>query len=257
MVRVLFKNLKIKTVSIFLCQGILMLFCFATQAQTSFPNSNEIRTNNAKKTDIHFFSGLSISYLRGNVAVDNNIMNQRKSKYGYAVGLTFNRELHRKFSLTTGLIFEKKGSISNTTATYFDETDQSLKQGIIEYEYDYFTLPVQIFYSIGSRKMLSVGVGPFVSYLKKQTLARNFLFVYSTPGRELTDETDMNTKLDFGIVTNILFKIPLNSRSLLSLQLSNTLGLLNIRPNLYQEQVMKTNNTSLLIGFITKRKNYD
>ena len=206
-----------------------------------------------KETEIQILAGPSISFLRGNLEVDNNFQNERKPKYGYSIGIGFNRRLIKDFSISYGLIFEKKGGVSHSVTTYFDQVDQSLKQGTIEYEYnyEYFTIPVQIFHRIGKTNKFSFGIGPYLSYLKRQIRVRRSLF---PPGNiSYDDETDVNTMFDFGIMASISFKVPINSKNFLSIQIANTLGLLNIRPNLYQGQVMKTNNISLLVGLITKR----
>ena len=206
-----------------------------------------------RRSEFQIFAGPSISFLRGNLEVDNTNQNERDPKFGYSIGFKLVTEIRKKLSISYGLMFEKKGSISNATVTYFDETDQTFKQGLVEYdfEYDYFTIPTQLYYSIGSTQRISAGIGPFISYLKKQTKARNPSF---SAARELTDETELNTKFDFGIIATVSFSIPIGQKNSLSVQLTNTLGLINIRPNLYTGQVMKTNNTSLLIGLNTKRK---
>lgn len=118
------------------------------------------------------------------------------------------------------------------------------------YDYKYFTIPIQLCYLFGKQDQYSCGIGPYLSYLNKQTLKRTPFF-NSPP--ELTEETDQNTKLDFGITASMAFKIPINSKISISCQVLNTLGILNIRPELYEGQTMKTNNTSFLIGLITKR----
>ncbi len=210
-----------------------------------------------KETEIQILAGPSISFLRGNLEVDNNFENERKPKYGYSIGIGFNRRLIKDFSLSYGLIFEKKGGVSHSVTTYFDQVYQSLKQGTIEYvyNYEYFTIPVQIFHRIGKTNKFSFGIGPYLSYLKRQIRVRRSLFL---PGNiSYDDETDANTMFDFGIRASISFRVPINSTNFLLIQMSNTLGLLNIRPNLYAGQFMKTNNTSLLIGLIAKRKKHE
>jgi hypothetical protein len=224
-----------------------------TQLSPSEEFNSKLVSDDKRKTEFQIFAGPSVSFLRGNLEVDNTEQNERDPKYGYSLGFAFSTELKGRVSITYGLMFEKKGSISNATVTYFDELDQTFKQGLVEYdyEYDYFTFPIQLFYQIGSTEKLYAGFGPYLSYLKKQTKARNPSF---SPARELTDETELNTKFNFGIITTVFFKIPLSTRNSLSLHLTNTLGLINIRPNLYTGQVMKTNCTSLLIGLTNGRE---
>lgn len=238
--------------------ALLLIVSLPVWAQENIPNQkmfkNKLRARD-EKTAIQIFAGPSISFLRGNTEVDNNNQNERSPKYGYSIGISLNRKLTGNFNISYGLIFEKKGGVSHSVATYFDQIDQTFKQGTVEYEYiyEYFTAPLQIFHRVGKSDKFSVGVGPYFSFLKNQIRVRRSLF--PPPGNiSYDDETDSNTKLDFGIITSILFKVPINSNNLISVQITNTWGLLNIRPNLYQGQVMKTNNTSLLIGFITKRK---
>lgn len=202
--------------------------------------------------ELEAFGGPTLSFLRGNLEVDNNTQNKRKIKIGYSLGVGLTNKLGKSFEIMLGLVFEKKGGKSHSTTTYFDELDQTFKQGTIEFNYDYkyFTIPIQVYYLFGKQDQFSCGLGPYISHLNKQTLKRTPLFKGSVG---LTDETDRNTKFDFGITASLTFKIPINSRLSIRCQVLNTLGLLNIRPDLYDGQTMKNNNTSFLIGFITKR----
>lgn len=201
---------------------------------------------------VEIFGGPSLSFLRGNLEVDNNNQNERKIKIGYSLGVGLSNKLGKSFEIMLGLVFEKKGGQSHSTTTYFDEQDQTFKQGTIEFNYDYkyLTIPIQVYYLFGKQDQFSCGIDPYISHLNKQTLKRTPLFNGSVG---LTDETHRNTKFDFGITASLTFKIPINSKISIRCQILNTLGLLNIRPDLYEGQTMKTNNTSFLIGFITKR----
>ncbi len=222
-----------------------------TQLSPSEKFNSKLVSDDKRKTEFQIFAGPSVSFLRGNLEVDNTEQNERDPKYGYSLGFAFSTELKGRVNITYGLMFEKKGSISNATVTYFDQT---FKLGLVEYdyEYDYFTFPLQLYYTLSKSNKFSLGIGPYFGFLKKQIRVRKTLF---PPGSiSYDDETELNTKFDFGIVTTVLFRIPLSARNSLSLHLTNTLGLINIRPNLYTGQVMKTNCTSLLIGLTNGRK---
>jgi hypothetical protein len=203
------------------------------------------------KANVTIHTGPMVSWLRGNTSVDNTNQNKKKIKLGYTIGLLYDKPLNQKLGFSTGLLFERKGGISLTDATYYDEVDQVTKQGVIEFEYryDYFTLPIFLTYEI-DRGNLSFGGGGFVGYLNKQVLFRNPLFPSS--GISFFDETELNTLFDLGVAANVKYKIHLNEHTYLTLQVLNTYGLLNIRRELMDNQSMKTNSLSFLIGINIK-----
>lgn len=235
--------------------NFLLLFLAATisLAQPNLPSEAELSKYYPKKliSNVEIMAGPAISFLRGAPYVDNNEITTRSLKRGYTFGISIVNPLKGNFDLAVALMFEKKGSISKFNSTYFDPVSQSMKFGTVEndYEYNCISIPLILGYSIGKRKKLNFGVGLFTSYLTKQTMT-----IFRNPqgpgGTE--DQTDLNTKFDFGAVLKLGYEIPISDKTRFNIQFLNTWGLINTRadPNY---GVIKTNNTSLLFGVIFKR----
>ncbi len=236
-----FFNGKMKYEALFI--SLFIVFCWNVRAQVLPP----------KKiiSKIELLAGPSLSFLRGSPYVDNTDINTRSLKNGYTLGLMFTNCLKRNFSLTGAVLYEKKGSISTFTSTYFDEVSQSMKEGKVEndYTYDYISIPLIMEYSIGKRNSLKFGAGIFTGYLLKQTM--KILRTPQGPGG-VEDQTDLNSHFDFGTALKIGYEIPVSEKISIDFQVLNTLGLINTRsdPNY---GVIKSNNTSLLFGVIFKQ----
>lgn len=203
-------------------------------------------------SEVEFYAGPGIGLLRGNTSVDNSDLNRRKVKISYAYGMGLNHNINDRFTLNNKLFFERKGGVSEITGTYFDETTQTYKTGRSEqdYSFHYYTLGISPTYTFGKKKRFRIGCGPYLSYLKKQTLKQTTFFRGSGA---IIDETEYYRKFDFGVSISVSHRVPLSSATILSLELLNTMGLINTGLNMHEGQVMKTNNTSLLIGLILVR----
>lgn len=235
------------------CLLLLLVYSTTSWSQTNKPSATELTNYYPKQliSSVELMAGPAISFLRGAPYVDNNEITSRSLKYGYTFGISIVNPLRENFDLTVIFVFEKKGSISTFNSTYFDPVSQSMKSGTVEndYEYNYLTMPLMLGYNIGKRKKLNLGIGLFTSYLIKQsmTIFRN----PQGPGG-VEDQTDLNTKFDFGAALKLGYGIPLSDKVRLNIQLLNIWGLINTRadPNY---GIIKTNNTSLLFGVIFNR----
>ena len=87
-----------------------------------------------------------------------------------------------------------------------------------------------------------------MSYLKKQVREREELF-NSDPFSSF-EETDLNYAMDYGVSMAVSYTVPIHQSFSISIELTNNLGLRNIRPNLNPGQEMKTNSMALLIGIV-------
>jgi hypothetical protein len=198
--------------------------------------------------------GPSISSLRGNPGVDNTSQNTRKTKIGYVFAIGAVHEINEKFEVVGRLMYEHKGGKNEHIMTYFDEETQTFMQGQADdnHKYKYYTIPILLRYNAGKKNQLKFAAGPFISLLDKQT--RTVIHNYhNRKGQSFWEETEYNTKYDFGISGEISYEIPLNKVVSIDLQLSHILGLKNVRPQMLEPYTMKTNNTSFLIGFVIKR----
>lgn len=196
-------------------------------------------------------AGPGFSTLRGSPYVDNNSVTSRKAKVGYSFGLTLNHSLSRKFGFESSVFFEKKGSISSYNSTYFDPISQSEKQGKIKniYAYDCVSLPLMILYSPDKNNRIGLALGIYTSYLIRQTM--KIEYVPQGPGG-IEDQTNLNTLFDFGISQQIEYLYPLSPKLSISTKLLNIRGLTNTRSD-PDYGIVKTNNTSFLVGIMFKR----
>lgn len=245
---------------------ILFFGCLSiSKAQTTSDSVKQMRSSNDRErpdfnayqpkkyfSEIEIMLGPSLSFLRGSPYVENNSVITRSLKHGYAYGIAFNHSLKTNFCFYAAFMFEKKGSISSANGSYFDQVSQTMKSITIkdEFIYDYFTMPILIGYSLGHRKRIKVKTGVFVSYLRKQIIEKTYIPL--GPGG-IEDQTDLNTKFDFGLDLEFGYSIPISSTISTNVKLINTLGLINTRAA-DNYGVIKTNNTSLLIGIIFNRK---
>jgi hypothetical protein len=236
--------------------AILFLFFLITTlgfAIAQNPNEDEMTKYYPKKliSSVELMAGPAISFLRGAPYVDNNEITTRSLKLGYTFGISIVNPLKQNFDLAVTLVAEKKGSISTFNSTYFDPVSQSMKSGTVENDYIYncISMPIILGYSIGKRKKLNFGVGIFTSYITKQTMT---IFRNPQGPGGVEDQTDLNTKFDFGAALKLGYGIPISDKAIFNIQILDTWGLINTRadPNY---GVIKTNNTSLLFGVTFKR----
>jgi hypothetical protein len=235
--------------------SILSLLLFLSINLFAQEKQSDYSTYASKKlfSEIEIYVGPGIGFLRGNASVDNSEFNKRKVKITYAYGIGLNHNINDRLSLNNKLFFERKGGVSELTGTYFDESTKTYKKGISEHDYsfNYYTLDISAAYKLGKRKKLSIGCGPYLSYLKKHTHKQITFFRGSGA---FFDETEHYRKFDFGVSMLIGYHIPVSPKVQLNVRLINALGLVHTGLNFYEGQVMKTNNTALLIGFTSKRK---
>jgi hypothetical protein len=196
-------------------------------------------------SEVELFAGPAISTIRGwdENRVDTNI------KIGYSYGAAVSHYLGKRLKLSGKLFFERKGTLTEGTGTYFDIPSQTFMQGQVNenYEFNYFTFSLLPFY-VWDR--LQIGFGPYVSYLNKMTLTRTYSF---NVNKNYTDWTELYDEFDFGIAVALGYRIPIKSNIDLSFQLLHSYGLEDIAKNSSDGQSTKTNNTSVLFGFIFKR----
>ena len=233
---------------------IPLLIIIVINVSGQIPLSQDVMIAKKFVTQIEVSVGPSLSSLRGNPGVDNDSQNSRKPKVGYSFGVGLIHSLSKKIDVTGQLLYERKGGKSETITTYFDEETQTFINGRADsdYSYDYYTLPLVFRYAFDKKNRIKCGLGPYISYLHKQTLTVNNYF-HNRSNSSFSDQTELNSKFDFGFSGEILYSIPLSSHIALNLQLNHKTGLKNVRPMISNPYSMKTNNTSFLIGIIINR----
>lgn len=162
----------------------------------------------------------------------------------YTGGFYFQYNLPKYFSLYTSINIERKSTVSKGTwtdgngnfiANYFDKSN-----------FDFLTIPLLAKVNFGKKVKFFINVGPFVSYLIKETY-----IVEVTDFPRLTgDNSNLYEKFDIGVSEGLGLSIPIVKRLVLSCELRNNLGFQNIvKVPRTDFRTAKTNSTYFLIGF--------
>ena len=179
--------------------------------------------------------------------------NAQKLKIEYAVKVTLIHSLSKTFELCTSLLFERKGikstaiSSIETVRITGDRTN------------DYLTLSLIPRYMIGKQPRFNIGIGGYISLLKSSKTA----YVYDSSGvrRQYYGAAEPHyRKYDFGISLEVGYIIPLNQNKLITIQILNSNGLIDIdRYDRYSSSspslvsMSRNNSLSLLVGVRFKR----
>jgi hypothetical protein len=129
-------------------------------------------------------------------------------------------------------------------------TDQSgnvIRESNFQDHYDYLSLPLLFRTGIGHKITYFLNVGPSFNFLLNQ----KSIYAGVNPHISSNNTSDYNT-FNFGIVTGLGIAIPIKERFSLSFELRNNYGLSDINKNREKDLSIKTNSTSLLIGFAFK-----
>ena len=233
-------------------RSVLILFLLFAASNCFSQNDNENLTSQFRKrfiSNVSFEIGPSLCFIYGGAEEDEYTVDSKDVSKGYSFGIGATHALTDRFDIRMSLLFERKGGIINHEGTYFDNETQTLKEGTVsdEYKYDCYTVPVIASYRAG---IFRFGVGPYASFLQKQIKVATYSFSASN----VTDETHLNNKFDFGMSFIVSCDISLNSRFSISPTIQNNLGLIHTRNISYEnDRTLKLNNTVLLIGIIYKR----
>lgn len=163
-------------------------------------------------------AGPGIGRLWGNDIIDDNM----DSRITVSSGLYFQMNMKSRFSLRSGLLYERKGSSRRGNLT--DDLGNNLGPYIYSGNFDYLTLPFLARLNFGKRVLFFVNVGPYFSYLLKQTdVLRN-----ENISTFRQDDTEGFKRFDTGLSTGFGGSIPFKSGFIFSMELRNNLGLYNI-----------------------------
>ena len=185
--------------------------------------------------------GPSLISLRGN----NSLESHNDLSIGFSSGLSFQYNLSIHLSIRTNVSFERKGVFSKVLAT--DENGYPIAELTVHSNYNYLTVPILGRLTFGKGIKFFVNAGPYFGYLIKQNDLIEPLWKFQE--KIEFDNTDNFERLDYGLTTGFGANFPINNKLLLSLEIRNNLGLLNISAiPIENEGTIKTNSTNLLIG---------
>jgi hypothetical protein len=195
------------------------------------------------KIDMGLEGGPSITFQRGNEILSkyNNL------RIGFSCGLFFQYNFPKIFSLRSNIAYEQKGS-SMSFSTIDTNGNSTVIKGYSNF--NYLTIPVLFRSTFGSKVKYFINVGIFAGYLISQK------YIYKNEFFPPGNATSQYKPFDFGISGGLGIGIPVNENFVISCELRNNLGLLNIaKGEVYKGGSVKTNSTNLLIGIAYKPGN--
>lgn len=183
--------------------------------------------------------GLNYSSLRG-----NNSPVKLTPGISFLGGISFEYFIRENISINSNLNFEQKLIKENG---YIYLTDQNGYSEVVKADtkinYNYLVLPIYAGYYFGSKKDFYVNGGFFVGYL----LNSNFT---SKKFNDKTDTTDLNKRIDSGLIFGFGKLFKLNENNDLKLELRENLGLVNTSVvKVYNDGTIKTNSINLILNW--------
>ena len=198
------------------------------------------------KVELGLEASPSITSLRGNDVIDK----YHHSKIAYSVGISLQYNFTRRFSLHANLGYENKGSKVEAQLTDNLGNPIGISKGHTNFEYLIF--PILARASFGKEITFFVNVGPYISYLLRQT---NTSKVGNSPSMTL-DNTYNDKRFDIGISSGLGISIPLGHKFKFSIEARDNLGFYNISAaSVSNNGSIKTNSFNFLVGLTYKFHN--
>ena len=163
---------------------------------------------------------------------DNITSDIRQPKVGVTAQIGLTHALNNKFSLSTNLLYERKGLKTKFQTSYYDpskDTNNCMCTTSIGFSENNSNLDYLIFSALigfePSNTHLYFGAGPFVGHLFKARTKTTNLWDNSY---YYTNTIDSFKRTDFGFTLSIGYTIKLNDKMHFRIQLSDNIGLINI-----------------------------
>ncbi|HLP64469.1 porin family protein [Flavobacterium sp.] len=206
------------------------------------------------------FGGLNYSTHRDTNAI---LDNTDDSFTHFTGGFSVEYKINEKFSLKTGLGFEKKriDYFAKTYYTYVLESGELILQDVdvtTKNEYKYLTIPLVVKYSFGAKKSFFANFGPYVSLLTnhdKRTTYHNLVTGNSNSRPESEFNFPFNfafSSKEYGVSFGFGKSFAIKNKNKISIELRNNLGLNNRIANLSSRGLsgdIKTNTINLITEF--------
>lgn len=186
-----------------------------------------------------FEGGPSATFTVGNDAVDLDT----KPDFGFLVGLFGQYNFNQNYSLKLATNYQQKGSKLEISQPDLAGNDYVLDGKIKMY---YITIPLLFRGAYGDYVKFFFNTGPYLGILLSNKTTIDANSQYNEPGREV-DNTDSTKSTDFGITAGIGLQIPIATKSLLTFEIRDDIGLTNIS-DYTTDGSTKTNSLSLIVG---------
>jgi hypothetical protein len=158
--------------------------------------------------------GLSLIY------GSQSIYSQSKFSLAGAAGIYGEYGFARNFSAKLALHYER---ISTRTDNYSAMLSPG---GMLQYSLDYLSLPVLVKWSFGGRIRFFVNAGPCLSLLLQESL---WYLPENGSKSKVAEETDAWLPVNLAVTAGCGMAIPAGKRLLVTLEVRNNLGVINIR----------------------------
>ncbi len=188
------------------------------------------RSQNNNTIELGIEGGPGWAFLRSDETQYNN---DRGTAIGFLGGIAVQFNLTKNLAIKSGLAFENKGHAQKVLLT--DHLGNQLGNVKWRHSLSYITVPLLFRASFGKNVPFFINAGPFAGFL-----------IHQTGGYYLFSRADAGLSAGLGIT------IPLNTKTDLTFELRNNLGLMNIGPSEIPSAPVKTNNLLFLTGFSWK-----
>lgn len=228
----------------FLKCGVLSLTLFLLSLPSQAQLSSFLKS--IDEVEIQMGPGL-VSLYNENITKDI-----RQLKIGYTAKLGLIHSFNKKFSLSTGLLYQRKGLKTKYQVLYYDPSidvnnckcTTSLGTTENNSNMDYISLAILLNVKVRETNFYING-GPFVGHLLKAQGERKNLWDNSY---EINDIKYLYKKTDFGISLSIGYKFIIKEKTGFYIQIIDNYGLLNITNTKVSQTVTKTSSFSILVG---------
>jgi hypothetical protein len=160
-------------------------------------------------------------------------------------GFIFQYNCKNFLSFKTGISYQRKG-FQIKDIPYLDQSGNTLGMGTSTSRLDYLTFPVLVKASFGKKVNFFVNAGPYVGYLLQKTDRTK---INSTSNTYKDNLSGMN-RWDFGVAGGIGIAIPIRTFWVISVEVRNYSGLLDIAYS--NNTKWLTNTTDLRVGVAYK-----
>lgn len=190
--------------------------------------------------NLGFEGGPSATFTVGNDAVDLDT----KPDFGFLAGIFGQYNFNSTYSLKLAANYQQKGSKLEISQQDLQGYDYVL-DGKIKLEY--ITIPLLFRGTFGSSNVkFFVNAGPYLGILMTNKTTINANSQYNEPGRTV-DNTDSTKSTDFGVSAGLGLQIPIATKSALTFEIRDDIGLTNIS-DYTSDGSTKTNSLSFIVG---------
>lgn len=184
--------------------------------------------------------GPSYTSTVGNDAVDLDT----KPNFGFIAGIFGQYNFNSNYSLKLAANYQQKGSKLEISQQDIKGNDYVL-DGKLKLEY--ITIPLLFRGNFGSTGVkFFANAGPYLGILMTNKTTIDANTQYNEPGRTV-DNTDSTKSTDFGVTAGIGLQIPIATKSALTFEIRDDIGLTNIS-DYTSDGSTKTNSLSFIVG---------